>query len=164
MPDVVLGTRESCSCPDCQAACQHKPGWFKPGEAEKVAAYLNLSLEELFKTKLGVDWWEADPMVFLLAPATTTMEPGHEYPGNPRGQCIFYKDGLCEIHAVKPFECARMMHDDGPTHDGQYHREAKDAWDSPEAQALIRTLLGREPESESFTIFDDLFGAFPLPY
>lgn len=51
-----IGTKDSCKCESCQAACRQKPGWFLPGEAERVAEYLGISLEDLFRTKLAVDW------------------------------------------------------------------------------------------------------------
>ena len=57
---------KDCQCQDCQDACVYKPGWFKPGEIEKVAKYLDVPLEELFKEKLMVDWWEAYQKIFLF--------------------------------------------------------------------------------------------------
>lgn len=139
-----------CSCNDCKAACEFKPGWFKPGEAEKVAEYLGLTMEELFKTKLGVDWYEnlGDGDVFVLAPAITTMTPGSEYPSNPRGRCIFFKDGLCSIHSVKPFECRESHHSDSAENIRVRHREAAESWIDEQGQ--IKDILGRTPKSSYY--------------
>jgi len=139
----------SCSCDDCKKACSHKPGWFLPGEIEKVADYLNIDLRELFDTKLGVDWWVRFPDdIYVVAPATIEMTPGSEYPGNPRGQCQFYKDGLCSIHPVKPYECKEYHHEDTHGEVKSRHEFVSETWESQ--QDWIEKLLGREPVSEGW--------------
>ena len=144
---------EDCTCDICKSACEHKPGWFMPGEVEKVAEYLDIPLQELFNTKLGVDWWVADEDIFVLAPATTNMDMGTEYPANPKGQCVFYENGLCSIHAVKPFECREFIHGDDKV--GERHEAVANAWQ--DSQSQIVELLGREPESEEYSLFDSMF-------
>ena len=143
------GTKESCSCEKCKSACRNKPGWFLPGEAEKVAAYLNISLLQLFQDKLAVDWWVGDDEIFLLSPSLANENAGTEFPGDPRGVCVFFVDGLCTIHPVKPFECREMIHDEG--NNGR-HEEVANAWKSHQDQII--ELLGRKPESVSFGMFD----------
>ena len=143
------GTKESCCCESCKESCNYKPGWFMPGQAEKVAGYLNISLLQLFQDKLAVDWWVADDDIFLLSPALINQNAGTEFPGDPRGACIFFKDGLCEIHPVKPFECAEMIHN--VKGDG-WHKQVAKAW-KPHQDRIIE-LLGRKPKSASFGIFD----------
>ncbi len=146
---------KDCTCDTCKDACTRKSGWFMPGEVEKVAEYLGISLQELFNTKLGVDWWwVTDGDIFVLAPATTSMDTGMEYPRNPWGQCIFYKSGLCSIHPVKPFECREFLHSDEKGLAGKRHEAVAKAWQDNQAQ--IVELLGREPESEETSIFDFL--------
>ena len=150
------GTKDSCECSDCRSACSHKPGWFKPGEAERVAQYLGVLLEDLFRDKLAVDWWVGSPSIFLLSPALIGEPSGTEFPGDPRGKCVFYQDGRCSIHAVKPFECHEVVAcDDDQTN---YHKVAAMAWDKPEHQAQIATLLGREPVEEDSPNLFSLFG------
>ena len=141
-----------CSCDICKSACEHKPGWFMPGEVEKVAEHLGIPLQELFDTKLGVDWWAADDNIFVLAPATTSMNTGEEYPANPKGQCIFYENGLCSIHTVKPFECREFIHGDNGA--SERHKAVAKAWEDNQAQVV--GLLGHEPESEEYGLFDFL--------
>jgi Fe-S-cluster containining protein len=158
-----MGTPESCTCAECKRACERKPGWFLPGEVEAVAEHLGITLAELFTSKLAVDWWEdtgdderITHDIFVLAPAITTSPPGTEYPGNPEGRCVFYVEGRCTIHPVKPFECRAAFHTDNDH--GVIQRQHADvavAWD--EHQGQITDLLGREPEAEEWD-FGGLFG------
>lgn len=148
-----MSENNGCTCEGCRQACQYNPGWFLPGEAERVAEFLNLTLQELFNTKLGVNWWVAAEDIFVLAPAITKMSPGREYPGDPRGKCIFYNsDGLCEIHPVKPFECREYNHDHSKEQVHERHKKTAMAWESDQTQ--IQELLEREPVSASFSFFD----------
>jgi len=153
-------TKESGVCASCQAACRNKPGWFKAGEAEKVAQYLGVSLKELFRDKLAVDWWVGGSVnsgdIYVLSPALIGEDAGTEFPGDPRGECVFFRDGRCEIHAVKPFECAESVPCE---HSGKrnLHKEAADSWNTKKHQSQIVKLLGRQPESAEFEGFG-LFG------
>ena len=127
-----------------------------PGEAEIAAKTLGLSLEEFFKKYLAVNWWEGDPDIFVLAPALVGEATGTEYPANPQGWCVFFVDGWCTIHPVKPFECAQLICDDPNI--GERHETVANAW--IENQSQIVELLGREPESKVFYggLFGGLFG------
>jgi Fe-S-cluster containining protein len=85
--------------------------------------------------------------------------PGEEFPGDPRGECVFLVGDRCAIHAVKPFECRMALHGEADGVVENRHEAVKDAWDTPEAQQQIRDLLGREPEAEEWDDGDDgLFG------
>lgn len=150
-----------CSCSTCQSACQYKPGWFTPGEAEKAAEFLGIDLQTFFREHLAVDWWAADSTfesdVFLLSPAVVGEETGAEFPANPRGHCVFYADGQCTIHAVKPFECRQTMHTDSDAVVAERHKSIARQWENSQEQ--IRDLLGRDPESEEYAadFFSRLF-------
>jgi hypothetical protein len=149
-------TPPDCTCPTCQSACIEKPGWFMPGEAEKVAEYLGITLPELFAEHLAIDWWKDDgdderiiDTVFVLAPGIVTAPAGQEYPGYPKGQCRFFKDGRCSIHPVKPFECREAIHG---TPSGVVHARHADvavAWKDHQDQPT--ELLGDEPYAEPYT-------------
>jgi Fe-S-cluster containining protein len=127
-----------------------------------MAEHLDVTVEELFRTKLAVDWFEAEmdieETVYVLAPATQSMEPGGMYPGNPRGRCVFLtSDNRCEVHAAKPFECRRLLHTD--TSDQVHNRHLKVARAWQQFQKQVRKLLGHEPcESEWEGGFWSLFG------
>lgn len=155
-------TTTSCSCTSCQSACTTKPGWFLPGEAEKAAALKAMPLRDFFTTYLGVDWFEGmggNDTVFLLAPAVKSMTPGDMYPSNPRGECVFFVDGKCDIHDAKPHECREYLHGQSQEVIRARHETVSKAWSSQQAQVV--ELLGREPEEASFEgggLFGNLFG------
>lgn len=139
-----------CVCDHCVRCCTIKPGWFKPGEVEKVAEYLKMTVQELFEKYLGVDWWvnlNDSGDVFLLSPATVDMTPGQEFPRNPRGTCVFLKDDRCTIHPVKPYEC-RIAHHSRKSM--AYHKVIAEAWLGK--QESIEEILGREPEAREFGV------------
>lgn len=131
-----------------------------PGEAERAAKAMGLSLEELFEKWLGVDYWAADKgedQVFLLAPATTEMTPGTEYPFEPRGVCVFFKEGKCELHLrggpdAKPFECREYLHGESDQTVDERHHAVRDAWRTHKGQVV--ELLGRKPVQPEPDMFD----------
>lgn len=151
-------TRESGTCEFCREGCTIKPGWFLPGEAEHAAGYLGLPLAEFFRKFLAVDWWEADHRIdrttFVLSPAINGSVPGEEFPGDPRGTCVFYKGGRCGIHPFKPFECRERWC--GERDPGTTHQDTAQAWAGH--QDVISALLGREPLAETYD--GGLFGLF----
>lgn len=112
-----------------------------------------------------VDWHEnlSEGDVFLLSPAVVDGQAGHEFPGDPRGRCVFLtEEGKCSIYPVRPFECAEYIHTDGPEVNDRHDSVAED-WKPHQEQ--IRELLGREPESSRFTggfggLFGNPFGSF----
>jgi Fe-S-cluster containining protein len=147
-----------CSCDKCQTACSNKPGWFLPGEAERAAAYMEMSLEDFFRANLGVDWYEGDKPVFVLSPAITTMEPGETFPSDPMGRCVFLQEGRCTIHPVKPFECRMFMHGQSREETQARHDKVAAAW--VDHQAQIEAIYGREPEPVEDALADllNMFG------
>lgn len=152
-------TPESGTCTKCVNACRTKPGWFRPGEPEKAAALLGIPLQEFFDTKLGVDWWEADaglPLTFVIAPATTSMLPGREYPVNPRGTCVFLDDhDRCSIHEAKPSECAAYWCETKAKPKEVHEAITKD-WLAHQDDVV--NLLGGEPEPAEIESIWDLMG------
>lgn len=85
-------------------------------------------------------------MTWIVAPATTSMTPGLPYPEDPLGRCVFFTDkGLCEVHAAKPEECRRYMHDVSAEQQRRYRLQIRDRWRNPEAQCLAERLMdGKE--------------------
>lgn len=154
-----------CTCRRCVSACRCKPGWFLPGEAEKAAALLDMTLPEFFRKHLMVDWWERwrgvhgkedSRDVFVLSPALVGEAPGTEAPGNPRGQCVFLKNNRCSIHAAKPYECRMYVHDDADKQVSDRKEHIVAAWADKGPQ--IVALLGREPVAEEWSFLDALLG------
>lgn len=151
-------TQQSGTCTECRSACTGKPGWFLPGESERAAELLGMDFREFFAQHLMVDWWNEPgdgPDTYVLSPAVVEGDPGEEFPRNPNGTCVFFQDGDCRIHDAKPHECAAYWC--GELHGANIlrHARVRDAWRSPEHQAQITDLLGREPESRgNWSIFD----------
>lgn len=144
---------QDCTCITCVSACHHKPGWFKPGQVELVAKHLKMPLKQLFKRYLGVDFWVGNKPIFVLAPATTTMKPGSEYPVNPRGKCIFLtKNDRCAIHPVKPHECREMLHNQSESVNKKVKKEIVERWRQEQPQ--IQEILGRAPVEPKGSVLD----------
>jgi Fe-S-cluster containining protein len=141
-------TKESGTCAYCRDGCGIKPGWFLPGEAEKAAELMGMSLEDFFRDYLAVDWREDSPNIFLLSPALAGEATGTEFPGNPRGTCVFYKDERCQIHAAKPVECRERWCGDRSHATGMTHEDVAMAWKDHQGQ--ITELLGNEPMAEPY--------------
>jgi Fe-S-cluster containining protein len=110
----------SCECDHCRAACLNAPGWFMPDQIPRLARKLRLTVEETFRkylaigvTQLADGTQKAGVMPHKLRDG---KKPGARWSlgeiAGP-GRCIFYDRGRCSIYAVRPFECARMMHDRG---------------------------------------------------
>lgn len=147
-------TESNCKCNMCQSACKDKPGWFKPGEAEQVAELLALSMPDFFSKYLLVDYFTGELDIFLLSPSVVGADAGEEFPANPRGQCVFYKDGKCSIYSARPFECREYFHEQSHDEISERHEAVAEAWSDHQDQ--IKELLGREPISQSWSIFDEM--------
>lgn len=160
-------TATDCACKSCVGACESKPGWFLPGEAEKAAALLGMDLPTFFSQKLMVDWWENWPVgkngnsreVFVLSPALVGALVGEEAPGDPRGRCVFLKRGKCEIHAAKPHECRMHIHDETRAECDARKLRITKAWAPRQQQKHVSDLLGRKPEARAWSggIFGGIF-------
>jgi len=136
-----------CSCKKCQAACTDSPGWFAPGEVQQVASFLGLSEKELYEKYLRISYWNSDHAiaqdVFVPSPAVVG-NAGAMIPRIPNGACVFFKEGRCEIHAVKPCECKQYMHTDTESN-VFYERRKHIALQWIEHQDYIKNLCGEEP-------------------
>jgi len=140
--------RKKCSCDTCKGACGYKPGWLKFGDEKIISEKMNISVKQLFDKYLLVDWWADNKGkdYFGLSPSVTRLTPGKMFDYNPTGKCIFYKDGLCDIHSVSPFECQKYIHTHTQSDSLITHEECAKTWDIPEAKKLIIELLGYEPK------------------
>ena len=92
-----------CSCPKCQECCRREPGWFAPHELSTAAAFLNVTEDEFVK-RFCV--WHDEGGRSILAPATKPWST----------ECVFLnRQGLCDIHVVKPYECRKVFGCKGPS-------------------------------------------------
>ena len=131
-----------CVCNTCVSACSNKPGWFLPGEAEKAAKLKGMSFEKFFSEFLAVDYFIACEDIFILSPVVKGNPPGTTFPSHPGGVCIFLKDGRCEIHTAKPFECKLDQHSQDTS---LTHEEVAEIWADEKHQSQVAELLGYKP-------------------
>lgn len=129
-----------CSCEVCLSACENKPGWFLPGEAEHAAALLGLPIMDFFNRYLAIDYWEDDgdlPQTFAIAPAVPGCE-GKKYPWEPHGRCVLL-DGdndRCKIYEARPHECREYIHSDTRGAIDKRHRAIAKAWVDHQEQTI----------------------------
>lgn len=108
----------SCECKDCRAACQNSPGWFMPGGVRALANHLNLDVPTLFAKFLGVGVTAMPDGTQRHGVMPHKLRDGKK-PGGvwtleelaTPGRCVFFDRGKCAIYPVRPYECARVMHD-----------------------------------------------------
>lgn len=94
--------KKGCTCEACQECCRREPGWFVPEEIPVAAAFLGKS-EEDFVAECCEE--HVEDGVRALSPK---RKPGKQ-------ECLFLqRDGLCAIHAVKPYECRKVFGCEGP--------------------------------------------------
>lgn len=115
----MTGTRD-CTCESCVAACAREPGWFGPGQADRLLAAGRITRDELI-----VDYWiDGLDHVYVYAPRKRKpngeiAEPYRDvaswgYAFEP-GRCVFLtKDDRCRIHSGKPIECRAALCCRGP--------------------------------------------------
>lgn len=95
-------TRTTCACKECVDCCKRQPGPLIPGDFEKIAEYLGVTLEELKAH------FVASPGAQVMNSATGRIwRIGSITPKMIRGRCVFLdEDDRCRIHAVAPAGCA----------------------------------------------------------
>jgi len=96
--------RTTCACDQCVASCHRQPGPLIPGDIERIAAYLSISLE--------------DAKLFFCASPGALVSDGRRIRGVgticPKrrvrnGPCVFLTpDDRCSIHPVAPFGCSHF--------------------------------------------------------
>lgn len=145
----------SCDCKDCRAACLNSPGWFMPGGVKALANHLNLDIKTLFQKYLAVGVTAMPDGSQRHGVMPHKMRDGKK-PGSvwtlselaQPGRCIFFDRGKCTIYPVRPYECARMIHNQKSMSVKLRHHIIK-AW-TPEELRFYAELTGKR-----------LFGAAP---
>ena len=128
---------KDCACEKCVLCCSDRsPGWFKPGEAEKAAAFLGMAFKDFKNKYLVIDYWcraNGDVEVYAPLKQIKTREsndpklkdiyksmardnrptPGERVSWGyafQTGRCVVLNEkNLCDIHPVKPYECRMTM-------------------------------------------------------
>lgn len=135
-----------CQCEICKGYCEHRPGRYAPGEMEKTAAALGLTLQAFFDEHIEVDFWEGYDMTpdksytTVLYPipkrtnSTSNLITGWEM----FGTCHFFLEGKCSIHSTKPQECRKADHTK-TLHIN--HKRITQLWNRPQHQQQLSELL-----------------------
>ena len=140
-----------CKCNRCKNACKNKPGWFIPEQIPKLLEYFSvLNIRELFKNGFAIDWWVDDNDDILVLAPQIIGNSNIEYPKNPHGVCVFYKNGICSIHNIKPFECYEYMHSDENRTIEDRKEKIKEEW--KESKLLLE--FKGEIIIDNYSIFD----------
>ncbi len=136
--------KKNCECEVCKSYCVRRPGWFAPDQIEDLKKHFKVKdIKGLLDTgKLAIDWWEEEVPVLVLAPNIIGNDEIY-YPADPRSQCVFYKNGLCSIHKIKPFECRESHHDNN--HSAKLHEKAADKWRENKILEKFRDQVEVEP-------------------
>lgn len=141
---TLTSDKHECSCASCQQACAYRPGFFRRDQIEPLATALNLSVPELVRKHLQVDFFSGKGTdyedVAMLVPRLKGERGGTQIDEDPRGVCHWLIDGKCQIHTLgKPAECAQLHH--GPN--GEHLKGDRDA--------IASTWVGAEEFIEEVT-------------
>lgn len=130
----------SCQCLECQLSCAIRPGYFAPGEAEKAAELLGLTMKQFFDQHLVAELPRRAGWM-ILVPASGGNKPGTVDDRDvPVGRCVFFgKDGKCSIYAARPLECRLAHHDHTSDENQRIHDQIGYSWQHNQAE--IRSLL-----------------------
>jgi len=93
----------SCNCQYCKSACLKKPGWFLPHQVEDLLKYFQVdNIRDLLETsQFAIDWWEGDDDNILVLAPNIIDNDDIQYPANPHGRCVFYKNNKCSIYEIR---------------------------------------------------------------
>jgi len=145
-----------CTCATCRSFCERHPGLFAPGQVERLAEYLSLSVQEVFARHLVAEW-STDGRIMALRPATVSEQAGSavEAPADFPGRCVFLTDaGRCSVHATKPLECRRADHEYSDSRARALHNKVGKLWAGSVHQAQIARLLA-ENNPKAFRILSE---------
>jgi Fe-S-cluster containining protein len=146
---TLTNNSTSCACRKCRNFCTAEPGWFLPGEAEKLAETMGVEFQEFFNDKLMVTYSDdyGHDNVFGIAPAFSMYGGGGIKPiQSDSGHCIFFDDtkpNSCEIHEHRPYECREQQHDISEKDLGRLHKAIVNEWDKEGNKDQLCKLLDR---------------------
>lgn len=94
------------NCQRCGKCCRTHPCAISPEDLPRIAAYLGLADEQLFKKYLVIDYvQESNRRLYYLCAARSGDVPGKMVPSNwtfSESPCVFLKSDSCLIEEVKP--------------------------------------------------------------
>lgn len=121
-----------CRCQECVSACEYKPGWFLPDQAESAIKFIKEKYWGYGKGihLLAIDHWcDEEATIDVLSPNVKVNIKKPRYPFNPKGKCVFLdSDRHCQIHDIKPWECSDYIHTDTNKEIDARKQKIVDAW------------------------------------
>jgi Fe-S-cluster containining protein len=108
------------------------------------------NLDKMLGKQLAIDWWQAtftEEDILILAPNIVGND-SIQYPANPKGKCVFYKNKLCKIYKFRPYECSEYFHDEPLTNT---HEKIARAW----SKSKILSKYKKQIQTQAWTIFDE---------
>lgn len=135
--------RKQCNCETCASLCSGNPGWFLPGEAEKAAEALSMSIETFLQDLCIIEYWTGSPDIYVLAPRRSRQE----HFGVARWADVFRTGSPCRMLGQagcrlsvdhRPTECATTF---GCSEEQSLSREQiVRLWDTPELQKQLERM------------------------
>lgn len=127
--------RTTCDCYECKTCCRKQPGFLIPGDAVRIAAFLNRHVEQLL--------WDSPGALVMNSLTRLVQRVRTITPRLVKGRCVFL-DGQdrCTIHPVAPYGCSHF-----DTHMGQQEGHRRSIWgvrqvrDSADYQAFRKVLM-----------------------
>jgi Fe-S-cluster containining protein len=93
--------RTVCACETCKACCKRQPGPLAPGDLERIAEHLGMTVED------AKQFFWASPGCLVRDGLGETRRIGTITPRYRKGRCVFLDENdRCKIHPVAPFGCA----------------------------------------------------------
>lgn len=101
--------RTECDCAHCQVGCRTMPGALVPGDVARIVDHqigiASPEAEQFILTHFVASEGarvaklvDCRPLVFDIPSITPAQKPN--------GECVFFAEGRCTIHAVSPAGCA----------------------------------------------------------
>ncbi|MBA7525328.1 hypothetical protein ES705_17479 [subsurface metagenome] len=109
---MIKGNYNEKLCEECGGKCCKKlPGGYSPEDIKRLfsAKSLRLSVKKALETKrIAIDWWEDDPPLYFLRPATKGKE-GIIYDPSWGDKCTFLMSDGCSLPKEERPEVCRKL-------------------------------------------------------
>ena len=111
--------RTTCDCDGCQIGCRCLPGMAGIGDIERIADHGEQEFRKLFgDNEFNREQWIACRFVASEGAKVGRLNdrggidvfqiPTITPAQRPNGECVFYDNGRCSIHAVSPIGCSHV--------------------------------------------------------
>jgi len=136
--------RTTCACAECVQCCKDQPGCLIPGDALRIAEFLNSPVHHLLWASPGAKAMNLSTGEIISIPTIT--------PRMKDGRCVFLDENdRCKIHPVAPFGCAyadtHMSREYGQKLSLWAMRLVKDSKDYQEFRATLPRATSYKPRS-----------------